>query len=179
MPSAVDSAFDVAFWFADMALNENEYLQPQKMHRLMFLSQAYYAVANDGASLMPAVFVADEMGPIEPTVYTAFAKGRPNVDVNMFMPEKVEIFLEEIWSKFGRQSVEQLMSATKNTVAYRQALKRGRRAQISLDSMRNSFAQNKKQGGLEIGKPQIMRNQSGAAVTVKAWVPKKKKSATS
>ena len=26
MPAAVDSAFDVAFWFADMALNENEYL---------------------------------------------------------------------------------------------------------------------------------------------------------
>ncbi len=40
MPAAVESAFDVAFWFADVALNENEYLQPQKLHRLMFWPRA-------------------------------------------------------------------------------------------------------------------------------------------
>ncbi|GEM_PF-5893832 len=31
MPSDVNNAFDVAFWFADTALNENEYLQQQKL----------------------------------------------------------------------------------------------------------------------------------------------------
>ncbi len=173
MPFAVDSSFDVAFWFVDMALNENEYIQPQKLHRLLFISQAYYAVANEGASLMPAVFVADEMGPIEPTIYSAFAKGRPKVDVNMFLPENVDRFLESIWSRFGRQTAEQLMSVTKNTVAYRQAIKRGRRAHISLDSMRNSFTKSQK-GHLNMAKPQIMRTQSGDAVTVRAWSPKKK-----
>ena len=34
MPADVSNAFDVAFWFADTALNENEYLQPQKLQRL-------------------------------------------------------------------------------------------------------------------------------------------------
>ena len=42
MQPAVFSTFDVAFWFADTALNNNEYLQPQKLHRLLFLSQAYF-----------------------------------------------------------------------------------------------------------------------------------------
>ncbi len=103
MPAAVESAFDVAFWFADMALNENEYLQPQKLHRLMFLAQAYYAVANSGRRLMPAVFVAEEFGPIEPTIYKAFSKGRPDVDVDLIMPEDVESFLRGIWRRFGHQ----------------------------------------------------------------------------
>ncbi len=172
MPFAVDNTFDVAFWFVDMALNENEYIQPQKLHRLLFISQAYYAATNEGDFLMPAVFVADEMGPIEPTIYSAFAKGRPKVDVNMFLPENVTSFLENIWSRFGHQTSEQLMSVTKNTIAYRQAVKRGRRAHISLDSMRNSFTKTKK-SNLSLGKPKIMRTQSGDPVTVKAWSPKK------
>ena len=37
MPADVTNAFDIAFWFADTALNENEYLQPQKLQRLLFL----------------------------------------------------------------------------------------------------------------------------------------------
>ena len=39
MPAAVKSAFDVAFWFADTALHDNEYMQPQKLQRLLFLSE--------------------------------------------------------------------------------------------------------------------------------------------
>ena len=45
MTPAVQSSFDVAYWFFDRALNENEYIQPQKLHRLMFLAPAYFAVA--------------------------------------------------------------------------------------------------------------------------------------
>ena len=55
MPTDVDIAFKVAFWFENIALKDDEYLQPQKMHRLLFISQAYYAVINNGQKLMPAV----------------------------------------------------------------------------------------------------------------------------
>jgi len=66
MAAEVNNAFDVAFFFADTALAENEYLQPQKLQGLLFLSQAYFAVAFEGRKLMPAVFVADERRPLEP-----------------------------------------------------------------------------------------------------------------
>ena len=33
-----DSTFDVVFWFMDRALNDKEYLQPGKMHRLLYLA---------------------------------------------------------------------------------------------------------------------------------------------
>jgi len=66
---AIDSCFDVVFWLLDRALDDGEYLQPQKLHRLMFLAQAYFASAWHGEKLMPAVFVIGPEGPIEPTIF--------------------------------------------------------------------------------------------------------------
>ena len=176
MPADVENAFDVAFWFADTALNENEYLQPQKLQRLLFIAQAYYTVAFNGRTLMPAVFVADEMGPIEPNIFTAFSKGRPDVDAKMFLPHDVENFLDGVWRRFGHHSTDRLDKMVKKTTAYKQAFKIGNRAEISLDAMHLSFARAEQTPGVaQVVKPKMLRTQSGKAVTVKAWVPGTKK----
>tara|TARA_B100000315_G_C14403452_1_gene507569 strand:+ start:66 stop:635 length:570 start_codon:yes stop_codon:yes gene_type:complete len=175
MPCAVNSTFDVAFWFVDVAQNESEFLQPQKLHRLLFLAQAYYGVAHQGAKLMPAVFVAEEMGPIEPTIYTAFSKGRPKIDVDMFLPAEVEAFLESIWQRFGQLSSDRLGKMAKGSVAYRQAMKRGRRAEITLEAMVNAFKKTKaKASPLQGASAKVMRSQTGDPVKVTAWTPKSK-----
>ncbi len=172
MPYAVESTFDVAFWFADTALENNEYLQPQKLHRLLYVTQAYYAVAFDGKKLMPAVFVAEEMGPIEPNIYKAFAHGRPNVDAELFLPTEVEMFLDSIWRRFGHYTPDRLTKLTKDTLAYKQALKRGRRAEIKFEAMVLSFARAKDTPSVkQVVKPKVMMTQSGKPVAVKAWVP--------
>ena len=54
MSPAVDSTLDVVFWFIDRGMADREYLQPQKLHRLLYLAQAYFAIANYGRKLMPA-----------------------------------------------------------------------------------------------------------------------------
>jgi len=178
MPADVDNAFDIAFWFADTALNENEYLQPQKLQRLLFIAQAYYTVAFNGRKLMPAIFIADEMGPIEPNIYVAFSKGRPEVDARLFLPHDVETFLDGIWRRFGHHSTDRLNKMTKETSAYKHAYKRGNRAEIPLDDMLLSFARAEKTPGVaQVIKPKILRTQSGKAVTVKAWVPGAKSAA--
>jgi uncharacterized phage-associated protein len=172
MPADVDNAFDIAFWFADMALHENEYLQPQKLQRLMFVAQAYYCVAYNGRKLMPAVFVADELGPLEPNIYLAFSKGRPDVDARMFLPHEVETFLQGIWRRFGHHSTDRLTRMVRETTAFKHAFKRGNRAEITLDEMRLSFARAEKTPGVhQVVKPKVLRTQSGKPVTVKAWVP--------
>ena len=172
MPADVENAFDIAFWFADTALNENQYLQPQKLQRLLFIAQAYYTVAFNGRKLMPAVFVADEMGPIEPNIYLAFSKGRPEIDARLFLPHDVETFLDGIWRRFGHHSAERLNKMIKETSAYKQAYKNAPRTEIPLDAMRLSFARAEKTPGVaQVVKPKILRTQSGKAVTVKAWVP--------
>ncbi|MFQ5765827.1 MAG: type II toxin-antitoxin system antitoxin SocA domain-containing protein, partial [Rhodospirillales bacterium] len=154
MPADVDNAFDIAFWFADTALNENEYLQPQKLQRLMFIAQAYYTVAFNGRKLMPAMFVADEMGPIEPNIYTAFSKGRPDVDARMFLPHEVETFLDSIWRRFGHHSTDRLNKMVKETTAYKQAYKRSPRAEITLEAMQLSFARAEQTPGVtQVVKP--------------------------
>ncbi len=58
MVPAVRSTLDVALWLMARADSAGERLQPQKLQRLLYLSQAHYAGAHDGAKLMPAVFLA-------------------------------------------------------------------------------------------------------------------------
>jgi len=172
MPADVNTAFDVAFYFEDIALNDHEYLQPMKLQRLLFLAQAYYAVAFKGRQLMPAVFVADELGPIEPNIYIAFTKGRPDVDVDLFMPHDITTFLDNIWKRFGPLKMDRLNELVKGTVAYRNARERGDRATISLEEMAKSFIQGTDAPSPEhVVKPKILVTQSGKPVTVKAWVP--------
>lgn len=172
MPADVSNAFDIAFWFADTALNENEYLQPQKLQRLLFIAQAYYSILNKGRKLMPAVFVADEVGPLEPNVYMAFSRGRPDIDAEIFLPDEVEDFLSGLWRRFGHMSIERLNKITNETPAYRNALKRGPRAEITLKEMTTAFVQNREApAASQVSTKKIYRTQSGRPVQVRAWMP--------
>jgi uncharacterized phage-associated protein len=175
MSAKLENAFDVAFWFADTALNENEYLQPQKLQRLLFLAQANYSIAFNGSLLMPAFFVADEMGPLEPNIYMAFSRGRPEIDARLFLPHDVENFLDGIWNQFGQYSTDQLNKITMGSLAYKQAFKKGHRSEITLDAMKNSFSRAKNISRSNQNEmPKILKTQSGRPVSVKAWVPGKK-----
>ena len=168
----VESTFDVALWFADTSLEQNEYLQPQKLHRLLYLAQGYYAVAFGGRKLMPAGFVADEMGPIEPNIYKAFAKGRPNIEPELFLPDGVEHFLSGIWSRFGNHAPDRLTKLCKETLAYKQSLNRGSRTEIPLQAMLLSFARADDTPAItQVMKPKVMRSHTGRPVAVKSWAP--------
>ncbi len=172
MPADVNSAFDIAFWYSEMALDENVPLQPLKLQRLLFISQAYYTVAYPKRKLMPAIFVADEQGPVEPNVYMAFSNGRPDMDVELFLPQDVEAFLRSIWGRFSQYDMARLDEITNETLAFRQAHERGNRSEITLKSMCQSFARNETTHDVRsVIKPKIMRTQSGKPVVVKAWNP--------
>ena len=176
MTFAVKSTFDVAFWFADQALNENEYLQPQKMHRLLYMAQAFYAIAYGGKKLMPAVFVADDLGPVEPTIYQAFSRGRPEVEVELFLAPDVEMFLSSIWRRFGHQKPEQLAKITNKNSAYSIALRKGPLTEITLEAMVAAFKAESEQKNPSVAKQfsdgqRVMRTQHGAPVKVKSWSP--------
>lgn len=174
MPAAVDSTLDVVFWFLDRALDDREYLQPQKLHRLLYLAQAYYAVANYGRKLVPAVFVADEMGPIEPTTFRIFENGRPQLQPRR-VPEPVEHFLDSIWRRFGPHSTEHLTRLVCGHPPYAEALRKGMRAEITLESMRQFYGAPKEGRGApsvqQVMRPRVMRSQSGQPVAVTKWMP--------
>lgn len=182
-PTAVDSAFEVAFWFLDRAVEDGEYLQPQKLHRLLYLAQAYYGVLQHGAKLMPATFVADDDGPIEPTLYRALARGRPMVDVTP-IEEVPRHVLDSVWRQFGAHSIDYLNKLIRRHPPYADALAVGPRSEIPLDAMIAFYGT---QGGnrrAETGpadappaskvlRPKVMRNHSGKPVSTTRWIPKR------
>ncbi len=175
MPAAVDSTLDVVFWFLDRSMADREYLQPQKLHRLLYLAQAYYAVANYGRKLAPAIFVADEMGPIEPTTYRLFENGPPVIEPRR-LPENVEHFLDSIWRRFGAHSADHLTRLIKSHAPYAMALRNGPRAEIPLQAMREFYGGGARPSAAapsvqQVMRPRVMRSHTGQPVSVTKWMP--------
>ncbi len=185
-PTAVESSFEVAFWLIDRATDDGEYLQPQKMHRMMFLSQAYYGALQSRAKLMPATFVAAEEGPIEPTIFKAFARGRPEVDVGPIgdVPRHV---LDSVWRQFGAHSVDYLNKVICGHAPYANAYALGPDTEIFFDEMVDFYGtqgsshnrtadtspRTEAPDAGRVIRPKLMRNHDGKPVSVNRWMPKR------
>lgn len=182
-PPVCDSVFDVAFWLIDRALDDGEYLQPQKLQRLLYLAQAYYAVMARGRKLIPCMFIASGMGPLEPTLWRAFEHGRPQVDYQK-IPAEVQPFLDSLWRKFSPHSADYLSRLVMSHPPYQQAYALGRRSEITVEAMVAYYGRRQGQSdgqdlkaapGLDrVLRPRVMRSQTGKPVSVSAWSPKKK-----
>ncbi|MGD9536055.1 MAG: Panacea domain-containing protein [Alphaproteobacteria bacterium] len=135
MKPAVATSFDVADWFIRRSKLERVQLSPLKLHRLMYLAHAAYTGANNGEALMPSVFVASELGPIEPNLYRAFEHGTPKVIVHD-PSERVRSFLLIIWERYGHQPIEALNRLLANDAAFEQARAEGVGTEISRAAMR-------------------------------------------
>ena len=182
--TAVDSSFEVAFWFLDRGVEDGEYLQPQKLHRLMYLAQAYFGALQNGAKLMPATFIAKEEGPVEPTMYKAMARGRPMVD---FAPidEVPRHVLDIVWRQFGAHSVDYLDKMIRRHPPFADALAAGLGSEISLEAMIEFYGTQgtgRKSGqaaaqdapsASKVLRPKVMRNHSGKPVSTTRWMPKR------
>ena len=178
MPFAVKSTLDVVFWFMDQALNDKEYLQPQKLHRLMYLAQAYFSVAYPGRKLMPAVFVVDEFGPVEPTVFHTFAFGRPHMIEPNHIGEPAAHFLESIWRRFGASTADQLTKRLAQHPPVAEAMAKGKGEEIGFEAMLDYYSSEAatRKGGApvvaEVIRPRVLRSPTGKPVSVTNWMPK-------
>ena len=173
MASAVDSIFDVAFWFADRALNDNEYLQSIKLQYLLYLSQSYFAAAYNGKKFFPAVFVAEDEGPIEPSLNRAWAGGRPNFQGITKLADDISLFTDSIWRRFGHHSSQHLSKLCRRTPAFQFAYEQGIRAEITLEQMMKDITGAKQLPELkQVVKPKLVRSSNtGRAVEITAWSP--------
>lgn len=183
-PTAVDSSFEVAFWFLDRAIEDGEYLQPQKLQRLMYLAQAYFGVLQNGAKLMPATFVARDEGPIEPTIFKALARGRPAID-SAPIDEVPRHVLDSVWRQFGSHSVDYLNKMIARHPPFADALAIGPSTEISLEAMIDFYgtqgatrktakvAANDAPSASKVLRPKVMRNHSGKPVSTTRWMPKR------
>ena len=177
MKVVVRSSLDVALWFNDKAFGDGEYLQPQKLHRLMYLAYAYFAIAYPKQKLMPAVFTTDELGPVEPTVYHALAYGVPNNLEYRNVPQVAADFLDSIWRRFGMSKAEQITKKVAEHPPVADAMAKGLGNEITYDAIVKFYgselaAQRGVPGVDKVMKPRVLKSSSGRAVTVNAWKPK-------
>jgi len=178
MSFAVYSAVDVALWFMDRALDDNEYLQPQKLHRLLYLAQAYYGVAYHSRPLMPAIFIAEELGPVEPNLFRLFEQMRPSLERRR-IPDSTAHFLDSIWRRFGQHSADHLSKVITGHPPYKEARLRGKLSEIPFEATVAFYADPRGASRAEtpavedVLRPRVLRSQTGKPVSVKAWLPSK------
>ena len=166
---AVESTIDVALWFVNRASAEDTYLQPQKLQRLLYLAQGYYARENYGRKLMPATFVTHEFGPIEPNIFRIFESGRPMVQ-DASPPAEIDSFLDRLWRGFGNHSVERLTTALVGQAAYKEAVSGGFGEEIAFEALAGSFE-------VKESEEKTIRTADGRRV--KKWVPSRSVKPTS
>ena len=136
---AIRSTVDVAFWFQNRSQSAGERLAPQKLQRLLYLSQAQYAAVNQGRKLMPATFIVTEYGPLEPTIYHVFESGPPQLKA-LAPSAGVEAFLLIIWQRFGGHTADELLEIIKSDGVYNTTLEEGgRNAELAIDALTAAY----------------------------------------
>ena len=170
MHPATPTSFDVAIWFLDRARAEDTYLQPRKLQCLLFLAQAHFAAAYKGWVLMPSFFIMDDAGPIDPNLYRALEKGRPEVSEKP-LDDEIVVFLDAVWRRYREADalrLDQLIS--KQGVAEEAVCDRDN-SEITIAAMQRMFAhtEEKPRNG-----PAVAETHTGRQVTLQKWMPKRR-----
>lgn len=127
----VRSTLDIAFWFIDRAESAGKSVSARKLQAVLYLTQAIYAKTNDGRKLMPATFLAAEVGPIEPTVYHIFQNGTPRI-VAALPPPSIESFLADLWARLGPMTDEEVINLAAEDLHYRSAFSHEKLGEIRI-----------------------------------------------
>ena len=129
MIPAIPTSLDAAFWLVERGGAEGLSLDPNRLEALLYLAQRHFAAANDGARLMPAVFVANAEGPSEPNVRAVLASGlqqpwRPRIE------GRAASFLKEFWRRIGRLPAPAIKGLIANDEAWIRAVEKAPGSEI-------------------------------------------------
>lgn len=152
-PPLVRSTLDVAIWLIVKAAAERVALDPRRLNLLLYLSQASYAAAHEGAALIPAVFIATEEGPSEPTITLTLQAGL-NAPPEPVITDAATLVLDEIWRRYGAMPLTALQRLVAADGAWKLVLDRNKGGEISRDLMRQAYT-----------KPKPMRRSTEAGPT--------------
>jgi len=119
---------------------------------------------------MPALFVADDLGPIEPNLQRLLSDGRPEALPVEAPAGQVAAFLEDVWQRFGHMPADRLNALVAKNAAYAAARAAGRGTAIAPMAFAGAFAPASTKIAEDV---RLLRSQSGAPVAVRAWTPSK------
>lgn len=139
MVPATRSGIDVSFWLLERAAAERITMSLPKLRWLLYLAQAHYAIAREGAKLMPATFLVGDDGPVEPTLDLVFQAGIEN-PWTPALSETAEAFLDAFWKRFGILPAVALHKLVVGDPAWRKAQENGPGSEIAVENHRSAKA---------------------------------------
>lgn len=146
MVPATRSGIDVSFWLLERAAMERIAMSLPKLRWLLYLAQAHYAIAREGAKLMPATFLVGEDGPIEPTLDLVFQAGIEN-PWSPSLSETAEAFLDGFWKRFGALPPIALHKLVVGDPAWRRAQENGPGSEVHVETHRSHPAKSVAKAG--------------------------------
>ena len=108
------------------------------MHYLLYLTQAHYVAEHRGQKIMPATFLATQVGPVEPNIHQLFEGGRFVLEAND-PPRMVEDYLIEIWDSFGKKTLKQLEGLVERDGAWRPVFRKGALLEIPAELLYRAY----------------------------------------
>ncbi len=137
-PPASRSTLDIAWWFQARCESAGEALSARRMHYLLYLTQAHYVAEHRGQKIMPATFLATQLGPVEPNIHQLFEGGRFVLEAND-PPHMVEDYLVEIWNRFGKKTLKQLEGLVERDGAWRPVFRKGALLEIPAELLYRAY----------------------------------------
>jgi uncharacterized phage-associated protein len=113
-------------------------LSARRIHYLLYLTQAHYVAEHRGQKIMPATFLATQVGPVEPNIHQLFAGGRFVLEAND-PPCVVEDYLIEIWNRFGGKTLKQLEELVEQDGAWRPVFRKGALLEIPVELLFRAY----------------------------------------
>ena len=105
------SAYQIATFFINKALETGKELTPMKLLKLVYISQGVHLVINDGVPLFEEKIYAWKLGPVVDILYHAYKRfGNGQINEETPLSEEVkndsEVMaeLEDVWNVFGKWS---------------------------------------------------------------------------
>lgn len=135
---ATRSPLDVAFWLLERAVSERQAPDLRRLRLLLYLAQAHYAGERSGAKLMPATFVAETDGPVEPTIALVLESGLQD-PWSPQLADPIVDFLQRFWRRYGALpavALQRLIGADRIWTA---ALAAGAGTEITVDAMQQAY----------------------------------------
>lgn len=170
MRPAAPTSFDVSIWFLDRARAEDTYLQPRKLQCLLFLAQAHFAAAKDGRVLMPSFFVMDDAGPLDPNLYRALEKGRPEVSEKA-LDKDVVVFLDAVWRRYRDADALRLDQMVSRRGAAEDPICDRDGGEITVAAMLRMFGRAETKPD---NSPAVAETHTGRKVALQKWMPKRR-----
>lgn len=138
MRPAARSTFDILFWFQEQARLSGRSQDFSFLQKQLYFSQAVFSFLKNGRKLMPATFLATDVGPVEPDVFTALDQG---LTLSSAVPpsQEVQEVLQFVWKICAEKTVSELELILSQDPALRAAKSRGRNSEIDLKEMAAAY----------------------------------------